>query len=328
MSDWASKPGSAGTAVAFAEEPPARRPAVNVVNGAPQTSTRAYGRRRDPVSAILGLDGEDRFYWFYVGLAVAAALHAAVLLIALVVGLMHEIRALMKEDRLAIEDHFSAVYDVDLAPKPKVAIPPPKPIEAPPEPAPAPAPIKAAPKPKDDPYDQPPPAPALASKVLVKNDDPNEKLDFTKDGFTTNDHGTATYGQQSAQGKGDKPVVAPNANINGVPGGTGTGTAPVQAPPPGPDRSAPPGLVGGTAWSCPFPPEADADQIDQAVATIVVQVRADGSPLSVTVTGDPGHGFGRAARICALGKRFSPALDRNGNPVSGTTPPIRVRFNR
>jgi len=43
---------------------------------------------------------------------------------------------------------------------------------------------------------------------------------------------------------------------------------------------------------------------------------------------EPGHGFGRAARMCALTKRYTPALDRDGNPVVGTTPPINVTFTR
>jgi periplasmic protein TonB len=95
------------------------------------------------------------------------------------------------------------------------------------------------------------------------------------------------------------------------------------------DRSKPPGLSGGTNWgTCPFPAEADAEQIDQAKVTIVVTVRPDGSPLAVKVLSDPGHGFGRNARMCALGKRWTAGLDRNGQPTTGTTPPITVKFNR
>lgn len=114
----------------------------------------------------------------------------------------------------------------------------------------------------------------------------------------------------------------------GSPGGTGTGTgAPVAVAPPKPDMSRPASVVG-TAWNCPFPAEADADGVDSAVATIVVTVGEDGSPRSVSVVSDPGSGFGRAARQCALGRRYVAGLDRDGNATTATTPPIRVRFSR
>jgi protein TonB len=87
-------------------------------------------------------------------------------------------------------------------------------------------------------------------------------------------------------------------------------------------------LAGGTAWNCPFPPEADAEQIDSAVAVLVIRVRPDGTPLSVQVVSDPGHGFGRSARICALGKRYTPGLDKVGSPTTSTMPPVKVRFSR
>jgi periplasmic protein TonB len=46
------------------------------------------------------------------------------------------------------------------------------------------------------------------------------------------------------------------------------------------------------------------------------------------VTRDPGHGFGRLARQCAMRMRYNVGYDRSGHPVSRTTPPITVRFNR
>jgi protein TonB len=62
--------------------------------------------------------------------------------------------------------------------------------------------------------------------------------------------------------------------------------------------------------------------------SIIVTVRADGTPQSVKVVSDPGTGFGRAARLCALARRYTPALDRTGTPMVSATPPIRVRFTR
>jgi protein TonB len=88
-------------------------------------------------------------------------------------------------------------------------------------------------------------------------------------------------------------------------------------------------MIGSTSWSdCPFPPEADAEQIDQALPSVMVTVRPDGTAQSVKIVEDPGYGFGRAARICALARRYSPALDKTGQPTTGVIGPIRVRFTR
>ncbi len=93
-------------------------------------------------------------------------------------------------------------------------------------------------------------------------------------------------------------------------------------------RAAPPQLLGGAAWSCPFPAEADAAGVDSAAVTLLVTVDASGKPTGVSVVSDPGHGFGKAARGCALSQRYAPAKDDDGQPVAGTTPPLRIRFSR
>jgi protein TonB len=136
-------------------------------------------------------------------------------------------------------------------------------------------------------------------------------------------------GVTAATGTATAATYNPAATAGGKPGGTGTGpvaVAPVKEQ--GPDRSKPPGISGGSWTACDFPAEADQDQVDFAVAVIVVTVRPDGTPMSVKVMTDPGHGFGRAARMCALSKRYTPATDRDGNAVVGTTPPIHVTFTR
>jgi protein TonB len=283
----------------------------------------ARGRERDPLATILGQD--ERNEVFYAGIGVAIMLHVGLLVFAVVTDLLKDLRIAVQDDRARLHAYFWTQYDVEMAPKPKEA---PKPVEAPPEPpAPAPAPApKAVQKPKDDPYDQPPPTPAQAAKVLVAKEDPDEVKDLTSNTIVTGE-GSVVGGQQSAAGKGDRVTMSPSASLKGVPGGTGTGTAAPAAPPPGPDLSKPLGLSGGTSWNCPFPPEADADQIDQAVVTVQVTVRPDGSALSASVISDPGHGFGRAARICALGKRYAAALDRTGTPILSSAP-VTVRFNR
>jgi protein TonB len=94
------------------------------------------------------------------------------------------------------------------------------------------------------------------------------------------------------------------------------------------DQSRPASFAGSTSWNCPFPPEADADDVNQAVVSLVVTVGPDGSPVSVKVLSDPGSGFGAAARRCAFAQHFTPALDASGRRIAGTTQPIRVRFVR
>jgi protein TonB len=268
------------------------------------------------------------------GLSVALLAHAAGAANALQSAALHDLRTIVAEMRSATHEFLWAQYEVDLTPpKPEEAPKPKEPEpDTPPEPAPAPnvaAPQPAnAPPPKTDPYD-PPPAAAEAAKILTRQADPEEILDMTDRGIASGEGQGVGYGQVAGAGTAKAPTFDPNAKVGGVVGGTGKGD-PARPPPAaaGPDRSSAPGLVGGSSWSCAFPPEADTDQIDQANVVIVVTVRPDGSPLSVKVVSDPGHGFGRAARICALGRRYTPGTDRAGTPIVQTTPPITVRFTR
>ena len=92
-------------------------------------------------------------------------------------------------------------------------------------------------------------------------------------------------------------------------------------------RPALPAARGGE-WNCPFPAQADVDQVDYARVVIVVTVGTEGRAKSVVVQSDPGHGFGTAARRCALGQRYDVGLDRFGKPATRTTPPFTVTFRR
>jgi len=227
-----------------------------------------------------------------------------------------------------VHDYLWSTYDVELA------SPPPAPEEkkddekeeaqeedSKPAPTPKPVPVAA--------FSPPPPA-AQAGKVLTARSDPDAPVDLTGDGFVTGDAESFVGGVTAAAGTGTVATNNAAASTSGKPGGTGTGAAvKVVAKPTGPDKSRAATFAMGTNWSsCPFPPEANTDQVDHAVVTLIVTVRPDGTPRSVQVVSDPGHGFGRAARMCALSKRYATALDRDGNPVMGTTPPIRVRFTR
>jgi hypothetical protein len=61
---------------------------------------------------------------------------------------------------------------------------------------------------------------------------------------------------------------------------------------------------------------------------IQVDVDASGRAVAAKVLQDPGSGFGRQAKMCAMRQRFQPALDRSGTPVAGSTKPFRVHFSR
>ena len=95
------------------------------------------------------------------------------------------------------------------------------------------------------------------------------------------------------------------------------------------DRSRAPELIGSFDWTsdCRFPREADSEQINHAVVLIEVNVKADGSPERVTVLEDPGHGFGREARECAMRRLYTQGLDADGNPTARAKP-FRVAFIR
>jgi protein TonB len=62
--------------------------------------------------------------------------------------------------------------------------------------------------------------------------------------------------------------------------------------------------------------------------TLQVSVGPEGAATAAQVVSDPGHGFGREARRCAMVRRYVSGLDREGNPSAGTTRPFRVHFSR
>jgi protein TonB len=161
------------------------------------------------------------------------------------------------------------------------------------------------------------PKAAQATTVVAQQRVPGAPLDLTADTVVI---GTA------------------NAYVGGVttPSGTSSSAVPEKrsadalgAAPPhaAPDRSSPVSLESEN-WSCPWPREADADQIDEKTVILRVDVDRNGAAVMVRVLADPGHGFGSAAAACAMRTRFTPARDRSGHPVRLTSPPIRVRFTR
>lgn len=156
--------------------------------------------------------------------------------------------------------------------------------------------------------------------MLAAEPDPDEPLDLTGNTFV---QGNADYyagGVTASKGTATQAVRSTAARGDGVVGGTGT------APSSGVDRSRAAGTVDKN-WDCPFPAEAELEQINYQQVRVAVTVAADGRALDVKVIGDTSFGFGRAAQRCALSKTFVPALNREGTPVT-TTIPIVVTFVR
>ncbi|HZL17231.1 MAG TPA: ferric siderophore ABC transporter substrate-binding protein [Polyangia bacterium] len=157
-----------------------------------------------------------------------------------------------------------------------------------------------------------PAAPAAAGKLAAAVDAP---VDFTGTAFVVGSGATYAGGTTMARGTSRTPVSGAVAV-----GGTGNGS---------PARSRARAVaLDESAWSCPWPAEAEARQVDQETVVLRVAVRADGRAERVDLVDDPGFGFGPAARQCALETRFEPARDPAGAPVAALSPPIRVHFFR
>jgi periplasmic protein TonB len=205
-----------------------------------------------------------------------------------------------------------------------------------PEPASEPEPVEPAPNApvdrvaeKSEPARELPSA-AKAGQTLTAPEEPGETKSDVAD-FTMIQGDGATYagGTTAAKGESETAVHGPakNGPSTAKTGKPAPPKMPTTAAPTGPDRSRGARPANG-AWSCSHLFPSDPGAPNFATVMIIVTVRADGSPRGIQVTSDPGHGFGAAARSCALGQRYVPALDRSGNPITSVTPPITVRFSR
>jgi len=199
--------------------------------------------------------------------------------------------------------------------------PPPPPAEITPPSAPPPK-VAVKPTPIAAPAREPLPAAApaagKAAQVLAQEPE-DEVLDFG-DAIIQGDAAQFAGGVTEAGGTSANVVRDTRARAGGVEAGTGTNTS-------GLDHSRKASLAGAAVWDCPFPEEADDEDIDEAVVTLRVRVALDGTLEAVDVARDPGTGFGREARRCARDKRWQPARDRAGNAIASQSV-INVRFSR
>ncbi len=229
-----------------------------------------------------------------------------------------------------VAERMRIAYDIDMEEPPPPPPPPePEPEPPPPEPQPTPEtpppPTPAAQAPPEPTNEPPPPAAAEAGQVLAAEPDPNEPLDLTDNTFVTGS-GTFRGGVTASKGTATTAVRNPGASPTGVVGGQGKPDAP---PAPTVDRSRPPRVLGTALTSCPWPAEADQEQINYARVRLMIVVGTDGRARDVTILQDPGNGFGAAARRCALSRgQFEPGLDNAGRPVSKAMPPLVLTFKR
>lgn len=288
------------------------------LNGAAAPGTRtSVALMRDPMEGVLSMGPRIPVA---VVVAFTIVFHAGVAGAGTAAALFSEIFAWNRALREVVQYKLSS-YEIEVE-KEKEKEPEPPPPEEKPQPEEAKPIAKETPPPETPPQ---PPAAAEAAKVLAADPDPNEVVDM-RDTIVQGNADKYAGGVSANNGTSKTAVTNAAAVPTGVPGGTGTAPAPAA---PRVDRSRKAGVSGSSDWSdCPFPPEADAEQIDQAYVTIQVKVKPDGSPESVTIVQDPGRGFGREARKCAMRKKYNFALDVDGNPIGATTGPIRVKFER
>jgi protein TonB len=263
----------------------------------------------DPMSKVLGRDANVSTFRAWFGFTSGGTLlMVALMALASVVAWVHAMRE---------RTDASTPGEIEVM---KEDPPPPPPPQAEPETK-----EEQAPPPRATPREAaPPPTPAQAAKVLTSEPDPNEPVDLTANTIVTGNATDFPGGLTASNGTGTNAVRS-LTSPTGVPGGTGAPAAPPA--PAGPDRTRAASLGGGAEWNCPFPPESDTAQIDEAYVTVQVDVRPDGAPGTVRIVSDPGNGFAREARRCAMGKHYQTAMDHDGNPVAGTFK-VKVHFSR
>jgi periplasmic protein TonB len=270
--------------------------------------------RREPLDTVLDLGGREESVVFAVALAAALAVHAVAG--ARAARAFPYLSELASTVRSGMQERLRSQVDIDMnVPEP------PKPEPPPPEPDPEPPPPVAQQK---APEPQAPPAAAEAGKVLTADPDPDAPVDFGNE-FVSGE-GDRFAGGVTASGGTSKTAVK---DIAAVPTGIGTGTPKATAVvAPKVDLSKAPSVVDKSAWErCPYPPEAEAEGINFMKVSIAVTVASDGRARSVTVLKDPGFGFGKAARTCAMRMPYTAGLNAAGQPVEQTFS-FTVRFTR
>jgi protein TonB len=281
-------------------------------------AARAGAGGPDPLENVMGMGSRLSSSALAAAVVAAIILHAGAAAAAGTAVMFGDIFQWANGVRLSVSAKL-ALYEVDLQKDPEP--PPPEPVKEQPKDEPKP---EAPPPPKDAPKDEPPPPPAAAQAGAVVTQEPakDEPVDLTGNTFVTGSGSSFAGGNTQTGGTSKTAVYNPGAVATGVAGGAGTAPAPAT---PKVDRSRKATIANQANLSrCPFPPEADADQVDDAFVGIEVKVTPDGRAENVSVWLDPGHGFSREAKKCALREKYEPALSVDGASMPGT---YRVRFH-
>ena len=278
------------------------------------------GPGTDPLASVLALGPRIPVSVMVAAAVLAVSMHAGAAVGAVQAAVLHAFASWAHDVHAQVSNRLAQTYEVDLvkpAEKPEEPPPPREPVEKEP-----PKLVKEAPK--DEPPPQPPAA-ADAAKVLMQEPAKDEPVDLTGNTFLNGNADTAVGGTTQIGGTAKVATNNAAAVATGVPGGTGTAAAP---PAVKVDRSRSASISNkANLERCPFPAEADAEQVDEAAVGVEVKVSADGRAETVSVYQDPGHGFGREARKCALRERYSPALNVDGVAIPSAYR-LLFRFNR
>ncbi len=285
---------------------------------------RPAATTRDPLEGVLGMGSRLSTGALTIAIVFAIVLHAGAAAAAGTAVMFADIFDWANAVKNRVSSKLNFEFEVEPVKEPEPPAPEPAKEEPKDEPKP-----ETPPPPKEAPKDEPPPPPAAAQAGAVMTQEPakDEPLDLTGNTFVTGSGSTFAGGTTQAGGTSTKAVYNPAAAATGVAGGTGTApsTAPVA---PKVDKSRTAKIANlSNLERCPFPAEADADQIDEATVGIEVKVTAEGRAETVTITQDPGHGFGREAKKCALREKYDSALNADGIAIPGTYR-VRFRFTR
>jgi periplasmic protein TonB len=278
-------------------------------------------RSRDPLAAVLSLGARRVRLGLAVGLAGGLFVHGAAAGHGYAVTDLLRLKNFAAVVRADIRSQMRMTFEIEEEKPPEPE--PPEPEPPPPEPEKIEEPLEA---PKAQDPNPPPPAAAEAAKILTAEADPNAPLDLT--GFTmlSGNAERSPGGLTAASGTSKKPVYDRAAQADGV--GSSKQNVPTKAvAASAPDLSRAANIAGGTSWNCPFPTEADLEQINYRRVEILVNVSASGTAEQVSVLKGGDVGFGRQATNCALKKRYAPALDRSGKAIASTLR-VNVGFQR
>lgn len=176
----------------------------------------------------------------------------------------------------------------------------------------------------------PPPA-AQAGALHTAKEDPSEAahaddpLDFTHDQSVQGFGGgvVAVGGKAKFGAAGAALGVAPSPSVAArVVAPRASGETLVAAG----DLGRKPSLTEPNPCQGYFPNDA---AVDEGSSSVLVTIAKSGAVSKVTLVSEspPGQGFGAAARTCMSRKRFTVALDREGN-AAATAVRVNVRFTR